>query len=66
MPDPLQTVQQAIDRTFGDGFAREHPELVAGVLIAAGLREIAVALAEPEEETQQHIVPARELLRPRP
>ena len=65
MPDPLQTVQQAIDRTFGDGFARDTRDC-ARVLIAAGLREIAVALAEPEEETQQHIVPARQLLRPRP
>ena len=29
------------------------------------VQERAIALAEPEE-TQQHIVPARELMRPRP
>jgi hypothetical protein len=64
MPEPLQTVQQAIDRTFGDGYAREQPELVAGVLIAAGLRDIATALLVEEAEPS-HIVPAREW-RPRP
>ena len=29
------------------------------------VEHVAIALAEPEE-TQQHILPARELLRPRP
>jgi hypothetical protein len=59
-------VQEAIDRTFGDGFAREHPELVAGVLIAAGLRDIATALLVEEETSgrPEVILPARELLRP--
>lgn len=32
---------------------------------AVAIEHVAIALAEPEE-TQQHILPARELLRPRP
>ena len=37
----------------------------AAARLAAAIEHVAVALAEPEE-TQQHIVPAGELLRPRP
>jgi hypothetical protein len=38
----------------------------AAQLIARSLQDIAGALLEPEEAQQQHIVPAHELLRPRP
>jgi hypothetical protein len=72
----LEVVRREIDRVFGDGHAAAHPELVVAVmnaassdyaaqLIARSLHDIADALLEPEEETQR-IVPARELLRPRP
>jgi hypothetical protein len=78
MPDPvsrLAMVRQEIDRTFGEGFAAAHPELVAAtmasaasdymaVAIARSLQDIAAALAV--EEAPQHVVPARELLRVRP
>jgi hypothetical protein len=78
MSDPisrLQLAQQEIDKTFGAGFAREHPEVVCAVMasaasdyaaltLARSLREIAAALTIEEEE--RAIVPARELLRARP
>ena len=61
---------------FGADYARSHPEVVVVVVqsaasdwaaarLAAAIEHVAIALAEPEE-TQQHIVPAGELLRPRP
>jgi hypothetical protein len=37
----------------------------AATRLAVAIEHVAIALAEPEE-TQQHILPARELLRPRP
>jgi hypothetical protein len=37
----------------------------AATRLAVAIEHEAIALAEPEE-TQQHILPARELLRPRP
>ena len=78
MSDPisrLEVCRGEIDRVFGDGFAHRHPELVASVMasaasdymaltIARSLQQIAIALVE--EEAEQHIVPARELLRARP
>jgi hypothetical protein len=71
----LEVVQREIDRVFGDGHAAANPQLVAAVLAAAtsdfaaqliarSLQDIADALVEPEEA--QRILPARELLRPRP
>ena len=71
----LQTAQQKIDALFGADYAREHPEVLVVVVqsaasdwaaarLAAAIEHVAIALAEPEET--QRIVPARELLRPRP
>ena len=74
MPDPLdrlQTAAQKIDALFGADYARSHPEVLVVVVQSAAsdwaaqrlgvaIERIAEALAEPEE----HIVPARELLRP--
>ena len=37
----------------------------AAARLAAAIEHVAIALAEPEE-TQQRILPAQELLRPRP
>ena len=40
MPDPvsrLQLAQAEIDKTFGSNYAREHPEVVSAVMIAASL-----------------------------
>jgi hypothetical protein len=79
MSDPisrLEVVQREIDRVFGNGHAAAHPELVAAIMqsaasdwaatrLATAIERVAEALLV-EEETQQHIVPARELLRPRP
>ncbi|HVQ13333.1 MAG TPA: hypothetical protein VMS40_07070, partial [Vicinamibacterales bacterium] len=59
-----------------DGHAAAHPELVAAIMqsaasdwaatrLAIAIERVAEALLV-EEETQQHIVPAHELLRPRP
>ena len=80
MPDPisrLEVCQREIDRVFGDGHAAAHPELVCAVMQSASIDQAAVrlsaalefigrALVVEEEEAQQHIVPAHELLRPRP
>ena len=71
--DRLQTAQQKIDALFGADYARAHPEVLVVVVqsaasdwaaarLAAAIEHVAIALAEPE----QHIVPAHELLRPRP
>ena len=74
--DPISRLEFAskeIDRVFGDGFAAQHPELVAIVVqtaasdfaalaIARALQDVAVSLAAPEEA----IVPPRELMRARP
>ena len=79
MPDPisrLEVCQREVDRVFGADYARQHPDVVASVLvcatidqaaarIAAAIELVAASLVE-EAEPQQHIVPARELLRPRP
>ena len=79
MSDPiskLEVCRREIDRVFGDGYAAAHPDVVTAVVqsaasdgaaarLAAAIEHVAIALAEPEE-TQQHILPARELLRPRP
>jgi hypothetical protein len=60
MADPvsrLQLAQQEIDRCFGSGFARDHPELVAVVVstaasdfaaltLAHAIKDVAVALLE--------------------
>jgi hypothetical protein len=61
---------------FGGGYAAAHPDLVTAVVqsaasdwaatrLAIAIERIAEALLV-EEEAQQRIVPARELLRPRP
>jgi hypothetical protein len=79
MPDPLDRLslaQQKIDELFGPNYAREHPDVLVVVVqsaasdwaaarLALAIERVAEALLV-EEETQQHIVPARELLRPRP
>ncbi|OLB71556.1 MAG: hypothetical protein AUI16_23100 [Alphaproteobacteria bacterium 13_2_20CM_2_64_7] len=76
MPDPISRLEVCIDRVFGDGYAAQHPELVAAVMqsaasdwaatrLSAALEFIARSLLVEEEEAQ-HIVPAHELLRPRP
>ena len=78
MSDPisrLEVCQREIDRVFGNGHAREHPELVAAIMqsaasdwaatrLAIAIERVAEALLV-EEETQR-ILPAHELLRPRP
>ena len=74
--DRLQTATQKIDELFGADYARSHPEVLVVVVqsaasdwaaarLAAAIEHVAIALAEPEE-TQQRILPAHELLRPRP
>jgi hypothetical protein len=58
-PVNVATVVRAIDEAFGEGFAREHPELVGNMLLASainvagahiesGLDEIASALQDTE------------------
>jgi hypothetical protein len=78
MPDPISRLQMArdeINRTFGAGFAEDHPEVVVAVVqsaasdwaasrLAVAIERVAAALLV-EEETQ-HIMPARELVLPRP
>ena len=79
MSDPisrLEVCRREIDRVFGDGHAAAHPELVAAIMqsaasdwaatrIAVAIERVAEALLI-EEETQQRILPAHELLRPCP
>jgi hypothetical protein len=79
MDDPisrLEVVTREIDRVFGGGHAAAHPELVIAVMnassdcaaarLALAIERVAEALLVEGEEAQQHIVPARELLRARP
>jgi hypothetical protein len=80
MPDPfsLQMARDEINKTFGAGFAEQHPEVIVVVVqsaasdwaaarLATAIERVAEALlVEEEEEETQRIVPARELLRPRP
>jgi hypothetical protein len=72
----LEVVRREIDRVFGDGHADAHPEPVIAVVnaassdwaasrLAAAIERVAEALLVEEVETQR-ILPARELLRPRP
>jgi hypothetical protein len=79
MPDPisrLEVCQREVDRVFGDGHAARNPQLVAAIMqsaasdwaatrLAVAIERVAEALVI-EEEAQQHIVPAHELLRARP
>jgi hypothetical protein len=79
VPDPLSRLQMArdeINKTFGPNFAEQHPEVVVVVVqsaasdwaaprLAIAIERVAEALLV-EEKTQQHLVLARELLRPRP
>jgi hypothetical protein len=79
MTDPisrLEVVQREIDRVFGPGYAAAHPDVVTAVMqsaasdwaatrLAIAIERVAEALLI-EEEAQQRIVPAHELLRPRP
>jgi len=47
-PDPvarLQLAQNEIDRVFGPGFSREHPELVSSVLLSASMDFAALTIA---------------------
>jgi hypothetical protein len=78
MSDPisrLEVVQREIDRVFGDGYAAAHPDVVTAVVqsaasdwaatrLALAIERIAAALLVEEEA--QRILPAHELLRPRP
>ena len=78
MSDPIsrfEVVQREIDRVFGAGYAAAHPEVVNAVVqsaasdwaasrLAAAIERVAVALLIEEEA--QRILPAHELLRPRP
>ena len=79
MTDPisrLEVCRLEIDRVFGDGYATAHPDVVSAVVqsaasdraatrLAIAIERVAAALLV-EKETQQHLVLARELLRPRP
>ena len=81
MSDPISRLQLAaaeIDKTFGAGFAREHPEVVCAVMasaasdyaalaLAAAVRDVAAALVIEDEPLPQNgpaIVRARSLVRP--
>jgi hypothetical protein len=63
--------QQEIDQTFGSNYAREHPEVVSAVMIAATLdwaaMTIAAAIVAEDETVPQNgpaIVRAHSLVRP--
>ena len=71
----LQLADKEIDRTFGDGYAAAHPDVICAVMnaassdwdrvtIAASVREVAEALLVEEEASG--IMQRRELLRVRP
>ena len=73
----LQTAAQKIDELFGADYARSHPEVLVVVVQSAAsdwaaqrlgvaIKRVAEALLVEEAEEAQRIVPARELLRPRP
>ena len=78
MSDPisrLELAREEIDRMFGNGHARQHPEVVVAVMqtaasdwaasrLAVAIERVAAALVEPVEEPP--IMPARELLRVQP
>jgi hypothetical protein len=62
--------RQEIDNTFGSNYAREHPEVVSAVVIAASLDWAAMTIAAAlvtEEETPHNssgIVRAATVMRP--
>jgi hypothetical protein len=73
----LEVVRREIDRVFGAGYAAAHPDVVTAVVqsaatdwaatrLAVAIERVAEALLVEPEEVQQHILPARELLRARP
>jgi hypothetical protein len=78
MPDALDRLQMArdeINKTFGAGFAENHPEVVVAVVqsaasdwaaarLAVAIERVAEALLV-EEETSEVIMPPRELVLPR-
>ena len=47
--DPLafhiELIANAIDEVFGDGYAKEHPQLIAAQLQSAALHQLAMAIA---------------------
>ena len=72
----LQTAQQKT-RAIRRRYAREHPEVLVVVVqsaatdwaaahLAAAIEHVAEALLVEEAEETQRILPAHELLRPRP
>jgi hypothetical protein len=42
----LQETVKQIDKSLGDGYAKAHPELLAGALVAEALGEIDKTLVE--------------------
>jgi hypothetical protein len=41
----IELIANAIDEVFGDGYAKEHPQLVAAQLQSAALHQLAMAIA---------------------
>lgn len=55
----LQNAVESIDEEFGEGYAREHPELVGAVVQALGSWQGSIANAQVwHEETLPHIWPS--------
>ncbi|MCF6178577.1 MAG: hypothetical protein L3J63_04190 [Geopsychrobacter sp.] len=46
----LKKAIEAIDKELGDGFAKEHPELIAAFVQSAALDGIRAALSEVADE----------------
>lgn len=53
----LHQAAKSIDALFGEGYAKEHPELVAGFMVSAANSTIAVALEEIAELYERNTFP---------
>jgi hypothetical protein len=64
----LEVARNEVNRVFGDGYAAQHPDVVAAVLTCATIDQAAIVIASAllveEERPEIGIVRADALLRP--
>jgi hypothetical protein len=52
-----------IDRMFGDGYAKEHPELISGYIKAASIDQLSSVIASVMQDTSEELsVVLREII----
>jgi hypothetical protein len=64
-PDPVSRLQAAraeVDRVFGEGFAREHSDLVGALVLSVALDNAAAVIAAALLVDSDDVVPLRRVL----